>query len=197
LSDFKTGTSLNVEEYEPHFFNRIELDWEEYFRVPYLKHHALALRIRGGLIDRPVDDFFYLFAGGLIGMKGYSYYSLSGTKKLIGTATYRFPLFDDIDWQLFTIYFSKLYFGVFYDYGYAWDSGGVDFKDFKRDIGFQFRLDTFSNFLFPTRIFWEAVYPFDTVNIKNVTYTTDWRFYFGLLFEFDIRERFGNILRRW
>ncbi len=197
LSDFKTGSSLNVEVYEPYFFNRFELDWEEYFKVPFFKHHSFAARLRGGLIDRPVDDFFWLYAGGLIGMKGYSYYSLGGTKKLIGTLTYRFPLFNNIDWQLFTIYLDKLYFGVFYDYGYAWDKNELNFKDFKRDLGFQFRLDTFSNFLFPTRIFWEAVYPFDDITIKDTTYPTDWRFYFGILFEFDIRERFGNLMRRW
>ncbi|MCK5033395.1 MAG: biopolymer transporter Tol, partial [Calditrichia bacterium] len=126
-----------------------------------------------------------------------SYYSLGGTKKLITTLTYRFPLMNNIDWQLFTIYLDKLYFGVFYDYGYAWDENELDFNDFKRDLGFQIRLDTFSNFLFPTRIFWEAVYPFDNITINNINYETDWRYYFGILFEFDIRERFGNLIRRW
>lgn len=197
LSDFKTGTSLNIEVYEPYFFHRFEFDWEEYFKVPIFKNHSFAARIRAGLIDRPVDDFFWLYAGGLIGMKGYSYYSLGGTKKLITTLTYRFPLANNIDWQLFTVYLDKLYFGVFYDYGYAWDENELDFNDFKRDLGFQIRLDTFSNFLFPTKIFWEAVYPFDSITINNINYETDWRYYFGILFEFDIRERFGSMIRRW
>jgi hypothetical protein len=66
--------------------------------------------------------------------------------------------------------------------------------DFKRDIGFQLRLDTFSYYLFPTRFFAEAVYPLDEVVNHNVTYQKDWRFYFGALFEFDIRERMGGLM---
>ncbi len=195
LEDFKTGTSIGVELYKLYKFFRFELDWEEYFKVPLLRNHSLAVRLRAGYIDRPVDDFFHLFAGGLIGMKGYSFFSIGGTKKLIGTVTYRFPIFNNIDWQLFNIYLDKLYFGVFYDYGNAWTEDAIDFSQFKRGIGFQLRLDTFSNYLFPTRIFWEAVYPVDKLYFENVTYNNDWRYYFGILFEFDIRERFKKIFR--
>ncbi len=195
LEDFKTGTSIGVEIYDLYKFFRFELDWEEYFKMPLLKNHSLAVRLRAGYIDRPVDDFFHLFAGGLIGMKGYSYFSIGGTKKLIGTVTYRFPIFNNIDWQMFNIYFDKLYFGMFYDYGNAWTDDKIDFAEFKRGIGFQLRLDTFSNYLFPTRIFWEAVYPVDKLYFKNVTYDNDWRYYFGILFEFDIRERFKKVFK--
>ena len=195
LVDFKTGTSVAVEKYQLYKFFRLEMDWEEYFRMPVFKNHALAIRLRAGYIDRPVDDFFYLFAGGLVGMKGYSYFSIGGTKKLIGTATYRFPLINHMDLQLFNIYFNKLYLGVFYDYGNAWSFNNVKIDDFKRDIGFQLRLDTYSNYLFPTRIFWEAVYPFDKLHFENITYSNDWRFYFGILFEFDIRERYNKKFR--
>ena len=80
-----------------------------------------------------------------------------------------------------------------FDYGNAWDYRNIDFTDFKSDLGFQLRLDTFSNFLFPTRLFFEAVYPFNELYFKNVNYDNDWRFYFGILFEFDIRERDRNI----
>ncbi len=195
LEDFKTGTSVGVEIYKLYKFFRFELDWEEYFRMPVFKNHSLAVRLRAGYIDRPVDDFFNLFAGGLIGMKGYSYFSIGGTKKLIGTVTYRFPIISNIDWQLFNIYLDKLYFGVFYDYGNAWTDDTINFSHFKRGVGFQLRLDTFSNYLFPTRIFWEAVYPIDELNFENVTYNNDWRYYFGILFDFDIRERFKQIFK--
>jgi outer membrane protein assembly factor BamA len=122
-------------------------------------------------------------------MKGYSYFSIGGTKKLITTLTYRFPLFNHIDWQLLNLYFDKLYLGLFYDYGNAWTEDKINFNDFKDDVGIQLRLDAFSNYLFPTKIFWEAVYPLDEVYNFNVSYDNRWRFYFGILFEFDFRER--------
>jgi len=127
-------------------------------------------------------------------MKGYSYFSIGGTNKLITTFTYRFPLFENIDWQIFNLYFDKLYLGVFYDYGNAWTGSGIYPDDFKKDIGIQLRLNVFSNYLFPTRVFWEAVYPFDDVKLGTVSYDNDWRYYFGILFEFDIRERHDSRL---
>jgi len=187
---------LGIDEIYKRFnFHTFTLDWEEYIENPLLKNHALSLRFRGGLIDRKVDDFFYLYAGGLLGMKGYSYFSIGGKKKLIGSLAYRFPLWHNIDWQIFNIYFNKLYLGVFYDYGNAWDKEGIQFEDFKRDIGVQLRLETFSNYLFPTRIFAEAVYPLDETRNMEVIYNREWRYYFGVLFEFDLRERIGQLFR--
>jgi hypothetical protein len=170
-------------------FNIFELNWEEYFANPLVNNHALTLQLQAGYIDKnTVDDFFHLYGGGLLGMKGYSYFSFGGTKKLIGSVTYRFPLFHHMDWQLFNIYFNKLYFALFYDYGNAWVKDDIDFKSFKRDIGLQLRLETFSNYMIPTRLFFEAVYPVDEVSWKEVNYSNDWRFYFGLLFSFNFRQ---------
>ncbi len=79
--------------------------------------------------------------------------------------------------------------GAFYQFGNAWSEGIGDLDDFKSDIGFQIRLDTFSWYLFPTRIFVEAAYPLeDHFNeITDITYEKDWKFYFGILFDFDLR----------
>ncbi len=194
IEDFALSEIGLKEVYKNYSFHQLTLDWEEFFKNPFLNNHALSLRLRAGYIDRPVDSFFNLFAGGLLGMKGYSYFSVEGRNKLIGSACYRFPLLQNIDARLGHLYFAKLYFGVFYDYGNAWSGKEIDWMDFKRDIGFQLRLDTFSYYLFPTRFFAEAVYPLDEVVNHNVTYQKDWRFYFGALFEFDIRERMGGLM---
>jgi len=191
LVDFDTGKNVGLEVYENYTFNRFELDWEEYFSAPIFKDHSFSVRLQAGYIDRPVDDFFYLWAGGLLGMRGYSYFSLGGTKKFISSFTYRFPVLENIDLQLWNLYFDKLYMGVFYDWGNAWDEEGIYPDKFKKDIGIQLRLNVFSNHLFPTRVFWEAVYPLDDVERYNVFYDNEWRYYFGILFEFDIRERHG------
>ena len=70
-----------------------------------------------------------------------------------------------------------------------------NFSKFKKDIGFQLRLETFSNYLFLTRFFFEAAYPLDEVSNEDVVYEKKWRYYFGVLFEFDLRERFGKMLK--
>lgn len=187
---------LGIKEVYKRFnFHRIEMDWEEYFENPLFNNHALSLRLRAGYIDRKVDDFFNLFAGGLLGMKGYSYFSIEGTKKLIGSIGYRFPIFNHIDWKFYNIYFNKLYFGIFYDFGNAWVDDKIEFKDFKKDIGIQLRLETFSNYLFPTRFFFEAAYPLDEITNQDVIYDKKWRYYFGVLFEFDLRERFRKLTK--
>lgn len=197
LESFDTGKSLGIEVFGKHAFHRVEMDWEEYFRNPLFENHAFSLRLNAGYIDRPVDDFFHLFAGGLLGMKGYSYFSLEGRKKLIATFTYRLPLFTNIDWQIMNVHFDKLFLGGFIDYGNAWIENEIGLNDFKRDIGIQLRLETFTNYLFPTRVFFEAAYPLDEAVNQNVQYKQEWRYYFGILFDFDFRERFSGLKRNY
>jgi Tol biopolymer transport system component len=195
IKDFAISATGLQEIYAKNYYHQLELDWEEFFNNPFLEHHALSVRLRGGYIDREVDGFFNLYAGGLVGMKGYSYFSIEGRQKLISTLTYRFPLWQDIDARVGHFHFDKLYLGLFYDYGNAWNPNQFDWLDFKRDVGIQLRLDSFSYYFFPTRFFAEAVYPLDiAVNYDDsrgewIRYDKEWRFYFGALFEFDLRER--------
>ena len=64
--------------------------------------------------------------------------------------------------------------------------------DFKKDAGMELRLETFSFYAYPTRIFFNASYGFDKftqfIKTRNetVTYGREWRFYFGVLFGFDL-----------
>jgi len=189
LDGFSTANQYGLEKYKNYTFNQFYLDWEEYGKNPLWKSHGLALRLRAGYIDRPVDSFFNLFAGGLIGMRGYSFYSIEGRHKLIGSVSYRFPLLQDINKSLLHINLDKIYFGFFADYGNAWSEKKVSPGDFKRDVGMQLRLETFSFYLFPTRFFLEAAYPLDIVRHGDIRYDREWRYYFGALFDFDLRER--------
>ena len=90
--------------------------------------------------------------------------------------------------------------GFFFDYGNAWNPDDFDFMDFKRDVGVQLRLGSFSYHLFPTNFFVEAAYPLDTARNYDssrrefINYDREVRFYFGALYEFDIRERMGKML---
>ncbi|MFQ5583294.1 MAG: hypothetical protein ACE5GL_02525, partial [Calditrichia bacterium] len=188
LVDFATDRAIGIEEFADYNFWRLEMNWEEYFTVPLTRRHSLTLRFQGGYIDKNVDDFFNFFAGGLVGLKGYPYYSIEGQYKAIGTVTYRFPLFRNINRQILNVYLNKIYLGAFFQYGNAW-TGATHFDEFLSDVGFQLRLETYSWYLFPTRIFFEAVTPLkENFNINTgITYTRDWKFYFGVLFDFDLR----------
>ncbi len=123
-------------------------------------------------------------------MRGYPFYSIEGRKKIIGRAAYRFPVFNHLDFRLFHLYFDKLYAGVFCDYGNAFDEDKINFADFKRTAGLELRLDLFSFYNFPTRIFVNAAYGLDNYtkiekfNQLELTYGKEWRYYVGVLFGF-------------
>ncbi|MHB2226929.1 hypothetical protein ACX8XO_13610 [Calditrichota bacterium LG24] len=204
LQDFVFSPIGINEVYHNYTYNQFTLDWEEFFANPLWPSHALSIRVNSGYIDRKVDSFFDLYAGGLLGMKGYSYFSIEGRHKLILSLTYRFPIWQNIDKLLAHIYFDKLYLGLFFDYGDAWNYLDKRFSiaNFKKDVGVELRLNTFSYSLFPTRFFAQAAYPLDEIQNydgsrkKLIRYPQEWRFYFGALYDFDLRERMESVGRR-
>ena len=101
---------------------------------------------------------------------------------LLGRATYRFPLFGHIDTNVMHTYMDKLFLGIFFDYGNAFNEGSLDFSDFKSSVGAQLRLDTFSFYAYPTRFFLTAAYGLDKFETANTIYGKEWRFYFGVSF---------------
>ncbi|MFZ5519334.1 MAG: peptidase MA family metallohydrolase [Candidatus Zhuqueibacterota bacterium] len=189
ISDFKlTKHGTWTEVFDDYNYSKVELDWKEYIGLFANGKHALNLHVQGGWIDRPTHEFFNFFAGGLIGLRGYPFYSIEGRKMLIGTATYRFPLLNHLDTRLFHLYFDKLYAGIFYDYGNAFNEDELNFADFKGNAGLELRLDMFSFYNFPTKIFFNAAYGFDKhTKIEKydntvLEYGQEWRYYLGVSF---------------
>ena len=196
LDGFATDRNLGLEQYKNYTYNRLSMEWEEYFKNPFIKNHSLSVRFKAGYIDRPIDSFFYFYAGGILGMRGYSYYAIGGRQKLVVTGNYRFPVFSHIDKKLGHIYFDKFYVGLFYDWGNAWDDDKLDVFDFKEDIGLELRLSTFSFNLFPTKFFFEMAWPLKKARYLDVQYPQEIRYYFGALFEFELRERVNGLLNK-
>jgi Tol biopolymer transport system component len=180
------GVTLDL---APYNFHRVEVKYDEHVQLPWWRH-SLTLSLRGGTIFGPeVPDYFDFYAGGLVGMRGYPFYSLGGNEIATANATYRFPLWENIDVRLLHLYFDKLYASVQYDFGNAWN-GRPAVKAFKKDVGFEFRLESYSFYAYPTRIFFNGTYGLDsfslTRNDVSVQYGKEWRFYFGVLFGFDL-----------
>ncbi len=175
------GTLQEV--YTAYNYNELSLDWREYFGLP--KKNSLMLRFKGGYIDEQnIDSFFYFFGGGLDGNRGYPFYSMEGRKLLHGTVAWRFPVLWNIDKTLLHLYFDKLYFGLFADYTAVYNQSKIDFGDFRKAAGSQLRLEMFSFYGYPTRLFFDAAYGFDSFLNRGISYGNEWRYYFGITFGF-------------
>lgn len=173
-----------------HFnFHRVELKTGLY--LPVFDSHTINTSLRiGSILGPPVPDFFDYYLGGLIGMKSYPFYAISGNEVAWFDLTYRFPLFRNIDTRIGHLYIDKIFLSFSGDIGNAWTGNLSDAGKFKKGIGAEIRLQLNSYYLFPTSIFFNASYGFDeftrTVNSQAIKYGKEWNFYGGILFGFDI-----------
>ena len=178
--------------YEQVNFTRVDLTWQEH--IPFFfRDHALGVSFHGGaILGPPVDEFFDSYAGGIIGMKGYPFYSLGGNDLAVAGVSYRFPISNKLDFRLLQIYFDKLYMSFYGDIGNAWGENHAVPGGWKGDAGAELRLESYSFYSYPTRFFFDAAYGFNAFqrfvpsNNETVTYGKQWLFYFGVLFGFDL-----------
>jgi hypothetical protein len=110
-------------------------------------------------------------------------------------ATYRFPVATELNFRVLEFYFRKLFCSFYYDIGNAWTVEMPSIDRWKQDIGFELRLEAFSFYAYPTRIFFSGAYGLDqfnkqvrTINTQTVTYGHEWRFYLGVLFGFELTD---------
>jgi len=186
FDDFATNNDYGTlqEVYARYNYHRLEMDWHEYWPMPWSSRHTLTLNLKGGWVDRPVDSFFNFFAGGLPGLRGYPYYSIEGRKMLIGRFTYRLPLLSLWQKKFFHLTSDRIYLAAFMDYGNAFNQDRVDLTAFKRDVGVNLRCSMFSFYGFPTALSLEAAYGLDAVVNQELRYGKEWRYYATLLFDF-------------
>lgn len=186
-----------TEEFQKADFSMMEGDLLQGFGL-FNNSHSVSIRLRGGAIfGPPQDNFFDFYATGFPNMKGYPFYSVGGGRYATANLTYRLPLVTNMDFNFLQFYFDKLYFSVYGDIGNAWNGSAKNLKldDFKKDVGFELRLLTYSYYVYPTAFAFNAAYGIDQfTNIfpssssrqeQEVTYGKEWRFYFTMLFGFD------------
>ena len=188
--DFSSGIPRAL--YAPVDFQRVELGWAEHIALPFEKQTLSLTFSWGSILGPAVDNFFDFYAGGFAGMRGYPFYAIGGNEMATVQLNYRFPLSTNLDFRFLQFYFKKLYASVFADIGSAWTGEVPQSDQWRKDAGFELRLETFSFYAYPTRIFFSGAYGFDrftrTVNVTDVTYGKEWRFYLGVLFGFEISE---------
>jgi hypothetical protein len=177
--------------YNDNNFGRYQLLYEEYVGLPGWEH-ALTAFGRIGWIDREeIDDFFYLYLGSRDGLRGYSYYSIGGTKNAMLRLTYRFPIWRNIDKTIPGFFFRSLYAAAFGEAGKAWNENTFDLEDPIYSGGYEFRLSGFTFFSYPLAITFIGAYGFDEIEfsdpfVTEITYVEgqSWRYYGSVLFSF-------------
>ena len=186
--DSDYGTLKEV--YALNEYNRFELDWREYFSLPL--DMGLSIKAKGTYLDKDgIDDFFNDYIGGLTGLRGYSFYSLGGTRTVMGSATWRFPIIQRIDKKIGFFNFKKLYGGVFVEGGKAWREDGDEFQQsseaekFKTGLGVNLRLYGISFYGMPTSIDYAVGYGLDEFSLNDGTkYGKSAKHYLTVLFDF-------------
>ncbi len=197
LDDFEYVGYLR-EKYIRYPYDSFHVDWIERIPVPGTKKHTLQLRGLASVIDRRIDPFYENQLGGPTMMRGYTFYSLSGRKNLMGGVLYRFPLVFDARKSFFVWRLNHVYMGLFADIGKAWNKRSLNWSasGFKRDTGIELRIDGTSFYSFPTMVEFSAAYGpdrtwitrFDEENSRLYIGEDDqnpWKFYFSMLFGFN------------
>jgi Tol biopolymer transport system component len=174
--------------YKDFNFHRLELNSK--IHIPTFERHTVTAQVRAGTIFGPtVPDFFDYYLGGLVGMRAYPFYAISGNEVLWLNLTYRFPLFRNIDTRAGHVYIDKMFLSFYGDLGNAWNGDMPALDKFKKGAGAELRIQMNSYYLFPTQVFFNAAYGFDQfereVRNEMVKYGKEWRFYGGILFGFD------------
>ena len=114
-----------------------------------------------------------------------------GRRGLLGSATYRFPIWRHINKQFLHVMFKDLYGGVFFEAANAWNETELKTSDYKKSIGGELRLNLGSYYSYPTTISYTTAYGLDEVIFVNPVFTTEpiiqgknWRHYFLVGFTF-------------
>ncbi|MCA0389745.1 MAG: biopolymer transporter Tol [Bacteroidetes bacterium] len=187
--EYSVDNGILVAQYKNYNFHRLEINTGYSFET--FRGHSLGVKLRGGTIFGPsVPDFFDFFLGGLVGMKAYPFYAISGNEIVYANLTYRMPLFRDIDYKFGHLYLDKIYLTLFGDLGNAWTGNLSESGNLKKGVGAELRFSLNSFYLFPTAVFFSAAYGFDDVTKATQTgevvkYGKEWNFYGGVLFGFD------------
>ena len=196
--EYNIENGVLVPQYTKPTFHRLELLWNEHLALPFEKH-TLSINVRrGSTLGKTVDEFFNFYAGGFTGMRGYPFYALGGNDIAVVGASYRFPLWTTLNFRFLQFYFTKLYCSVFMDMGHGWTGRPTPMNEWKRDAGFELRLESFSFYQYPTRIFFSGAYGLDKFTAvfrdAGFEYGKEWRFYLGVLFDFELNP-VGRTLR--
>ena len=190
-NDFIEGLNLSdagtlLEEFRPNNLVRLDLHGSYYSKIPFINYMNLSIGGELGWIsENTVDSFFHFYLGGIPGIKGYSFYSIQGTKKIFLDFTFRIPIFTQQHYKIGWVTIQNSTIGLINQIGDAWDP---DKLLLKKSVGIQWRINGFSFYNFPTAIELEYHQPRTTfsriINNDKITYGDRSKTYVKILFDF-------------
>lgn len=190
-TDFIQGFNLNSdygtlqEDYIKYNYNFYSVELKEHFKLPF--GSGMTVKFKGSILDDDeIDSFYYNYIGGITGLKGYSFYSIGGTKSAYSGLYLRFPVVERADKRFGFFNFKNLFAGVFAEAGMAWVDGdaGTALDDLKKNVGVNLRLFGSLFYGYPTALEFSAAYGLDKFTNENVEYGHEVRTYLTLLFDF-------------
>lgn len=142
------------------------------------------------------------YLGGANFLSGYPYFTASGSKLFYARAAYSFPVFRRMNMRFLNFTFAKLYAELFAETGAVAnydeaDLDALDKDDFLSDVGGELRMEMFTNYRIPLRVFFQVARPLDRGHVQRQEAAElgvdprgpeapelidKWRYYFGLGF---------------
>ena len=185
--EFEYGLNPKFGEYN---FGQYQVEYQEYLALPWWRH-SLQMRLYGSYIDNNVDDFFWIYMGGMDGLRGYTFYALGGRAGAMASAAYRFPILRRVNRQLSFLTIKDIYGAAFFEVGNAWDDEGFETSGYKRSAGYELRLNLGSFYAYPTAVQFVGAYAIDEAEYidplfeeNSVLYDPQWRYYWTIGFFF-------------
>jgi outer membrane protein assembly factor BamA len=177
-------------DFDKNRFGQYTIDYKEYLALPAWRH-TLQVRLMASIIDANVDDFFWVYMGGMDRLRGYTYYAIGGRKGALASATYRFPILRRVNRQASWLTFKDLYGGVFFEAANAWNGDDIP-GAYYSTVGGELRLNLGSFYNYPTTVNFTAAYALDKAVYVNpifadappVIYDPQWRYYVVVGFTF-------------
>jgi hypothetical protein len=161
------GVSLGLERFQEglgsdYSFTRAVADWTQYLGLPR-RHHVLAARLFLGGADGEVPpQGAFLLGGDATGdisfslddrslpLRGYPEGFLRGSRALLASLEYRFPLLEIGRGGVSAPFFlRRLHGALFVDAGEAWDGDGFRSADLRTGVGAEARLDLYFSYFAP------------------------------------------------
>mgnify|MGYP001156786816 FL=1 len=190
-NDFIEGLNLSdagtlLEEFRPNNLIRLDLSGKYYSKVPFINYVNLSIGGEIGWIsNNEADSFFHFYLGGMPGIKGYSFYSIQGTKKIFLDFTFRIPIFSQRHYKMGWVTIQNSTLGLINQIGDAWYP---DKLLLKKSVGIQWRINGFSFYNFPTALELEYHQPLTTfsrtINNDKIIYGDRSKTYVKILFDF-------------
>ncbi|MBN1782141.1 PD40 domain-containing protein [bacterium] len=173
--------------------NQLMFNWIELISLP-LRRHTLGLETMGIFMDQripareeliDIDGYFplRLYLGGMETLRGYPYFTQTGSKLLSHRIKYTLPLMRPIGKQIFHLYLDRLYGSVFYETGTAWNSNDISLTVLEnarwlQDVGFELRLSVAHFYRIPSTVYFIMAWPRVSVPRLDID-RGDFRMYFG------------------